>query len=75
MGWSESLNAIISPRKHKLRRAMISPVFSKQALDGLIPIIYRHASSMSEIMDRKSALGESINIQRLYRCITVSYAL
>ncbi|KAJ5746283.1 cytochrome P450 [Penicillium odoratum] len=71
VGISESLVAILNPHKHRVRRAMISPLFSKNAMDKIMPLVQDIVEHAADILRKRYREGKSTDIQKLYRCITV----
>ncbi|KAJ5654239.1 cytochrome P450 [Penicillium lividum] len=71
VGVSESLVAILNPHKHRMRRAMISPLFSKNAMDKIMPLVQDIVEHAADILRKRYREGKSTDIQKLYRCITV----
>ena len=71
LGIDDSLATICDPYKHKILRGIISPLFSKQSLDKLAPLVGQIVERAAETVLQRSLRGEPINIQKLYRCITV----
>ena len=72
LGISESLVGICDPHKHKVHRTVINPLFSKQSLDKLLPIIQNIVEHAADVMRQRYRKGKPTDVQKLYRCITVS---
>lgn len=62
---------LCDPHKHKIHRTVINPLFSKQALDKLAPVIGKIVEHAADIMRQRHKKGKHVDVQKLYRCITV----
>ena len=71
LGITDSLVGLCDPHRHRLHRAVINPLFSKQALDKQAPVIGQIVEHAAEIMRQRHKKGKHVDIQKLYRCITV----
>ncbi|KAJ5945624.1 cytochrome P450 [Penicillium verhagenii] len=71
LGISDSLVGICDPHKHRLRRTIINPLFSKQAMERTMPIVQDTVENAANILRARYKEGKSTDIQKLYRCITV----
>lgn len=72
IGISNSLVSICDPEKHKTHRSVVTPLFAKQSIDGLAPSVAGKVEDAVEVMKHCHAQGKPVDIQLLYRCITVS---
>lgn len=71
LGITDSLVGICDPQKHKIHRTVVNPLFSKQALDKMTPIIGQIIEHAADIMRQRYRKGKPVDVQKLYRCITV----
>ncbi|KAL6232073.1 hypothetical protein BDW75DRAFT_243331 [Aspergillus navahoensis] len=71
LGITESLVGICNPHKHGLRRAIINPLFSKQSLDKLLPVVQDIVEHAANVLRKRYKEGKPTDVQKLYRCITV----
>jgi len=73
LGVTSSLVSICDPKKHKIHRSVVTPLFAKQSIDRLAPTVADKVEDAVEVMRQCSAQGKPVDIQTLYRCITVSH--
>ena len=72
IGITDSLVGICDPHKHKVHRAIVNPLFSRVSLGKLAPIVGGIVEHAAEITKQRFAKGQPVDVQTLYRCITVS---
>lgn len=72
VGISNSLISICDPQKHKIHRSVVNPLFAKQSIDRLSPSVMDKVEDAAEVIKQCSEQGKAVDIQMLYRCITVS---
>ena len=72
LGVNNSLISICDPKLHKIHRSVVNPLFAKASIDRLIPTVVGKVEDAAEVIRQCSERGEPVNIQMLYRCITVS---
>ena len=75
LGLGDSLVSVCDPHKHKISRTIVNPLFSKQSLGKLSVVIEQIVEQAMETVLQRSSKGEPIDVQRLYRCITVRPSL
>ena len=71
MGFGEALVSILDPVQSRVHRAVVSPIFSTLSLNRSVTVIYKIIDNAGDIISERSALKLPVNIQNLYRCITV----
>ena len=71
LGVSSSLLTLTDPHKHKTRRAIYNPAFSKKSVSALESVMQDKLEKAIQIMKRHHIEGKPFDIQRLYRCILV----
>lgn len=60
------------PQKHKVRRNLLNPLFSARSIDSISSRTTRRVQRGLEIAIANAEAGKAINIQQLFRRITVS---
>ena len=75
LGITESLVGICDPHKHRVHRTVINPLFSKQSLNKLLPVVKTIVEHAANIMRQRYKQNKPTDIQKLYRCITVSQSI
>ena len=72
LGLSNSLISLCDPKKHKIHRSVVTPLFTKQSIDRLSSCVVDKVEDAVELMRQCNEQGKPVDIQLLYRCITVS---
>ncbi|KAL3477782.1 cytochrome P450 [Aspergillus californicus] len=70
-GLPEAIGAILDPKKHHVRRAILSPRFSPKALASYTGSLVGQVTLCAEIMARRARLGLAIEMPRYTRALTV----
>ncbi|KAL4902756.1 hypothetical protein BDW74DRAFT_169343 [Aspergillus multicolor] len=71
LGYPDSLISILDPKKHRILRNTIAPLFSPAAIDEYAPRIHRLIEKTAGKMAEGIKTGEAICIQHLFRCFGV----
>lgn len=71
MGAPNALLNLRDPHEHKIRRAIVNPVYSQKSIDGLASMVQDKLEQLINIMRRRNLEGKPTDIQKLYRCMTV----
>lgn len=66
---SESLATIIDPKKHRIHRNILNPLFSTQSIDQMSAGVCDKVDQAIRFMERTQS--RPVNIQELLRCTEV----
>ena len=75
LGVPKSLGLMIDPKKHRIHRNVLSPLFSKPALARLSEILEIKVEQVVDVIGKHFAEGKAVDIQNLYRRLTVGVTL
>jgi cytochrome P450 len=73
--FNESIVGILNPERHHTRRRTVQSMFSVKAIDSMAPYIIRRARKAAESVANRAQQGLPINLNRLYRSISVSHCI
>lgn len=71
LGISNALLNLTDPHEHKIRRAIVNPLFSQKSVNVLASMVQDKLEQAMDVMKRHDLEGKPIDIQKLYRCILV----
>ncbi|KAF6227938.1 hypothetical protein HO133_007666 [Letharia lupina] len=70
VGAPNALLSIRDPHEHKIRRAIVNPLFSQKSVNALASMVQDKLEQAMHIVRRRHLEGKPVDIQRLYRCIS-----
>lgn len=71
IGAPNSLLIMRDPHEHKIRRTIVNPLFSQKSANALATMVQDKLEQALQILKRHDLEEKPIDIQRLYRCVTV----
>lgn len=70
LGISRALGNLTDPHEHKIRRAIVNPLFSQNSVNAFSNVVRDKLEEAIDVMKKHDLEGTPIDIQKLYRCIT-----
>ena len=71
LGFPNSMVTMVDSQRHKIYRDALTPLFSKRRIEELGILLSKILEKGSGIITRRYQEGRHVNIQLMYRCITV----
>ena len=71
VGVPKALVILRDPHEHKIRRAIVNPLFSQKSANALATMVQDKLEQAMQTLRRHDFEKKPIDIQTLYRCITV----